>query len=355
MRGDEITIGSFRGSPIGQGGFATVYRVADSEGNAFALKLVDANAEDAIRESLYLEYSVQSELVHPQIAHAHAFGLHDGRPYIVLDWVDGTELFDHYLAPAASDFVTVLRQFTDVLFFIHHRGWVHGDLKPENFRWRLARAGEPLGADSSLCLLDFGLARPIGDADRPRGAGTVGYCAPEFLRNRPADGRADWYSIGIILYEWIFGTRPYASDEPAQEIGGHLEGVPDFDRPRLRPAPAWADEVIKRLLLKTAEERADDEFALLSWMAEFDSKLDPTKLLNQQLCWHARSESLRLRDHESACLQLLQDEILAGRSVPGLIALWMDKQGAVQTLCALAVISVAVRLILIVVGAELPL
>ncbi len=315
MLGDEISIGSFRGVHVGKGGFAAVYRVVDADGNIFALKLVDATADDAIRDSLYHEFSVQSELIHPQVVHAHAYGFHEGRPYIVLDWIGGAELFDRSDSPRADDFILMLRQLASVLLFVHHRGWVHGDLKPENFRWRNESPSGSHDPTPQLCLLDFGLARSVGDADRPRGAGTVGYCAPEFLNNLPADGRADWYSIGVILYEWIFGVRPYASDEPAIEIGGHLEGSPDFGRARIRPAPDWADEVILRLLCKNAEERADDEFALLTWLSQFDSDLEPTALLNQQLSYCAKSESVRLRGHERDLLQLLDSEMSAGQAI----------------------------------------
>lgn len=310
MQDDEVKIGSFRGVRAGEGGFATIYRVTDSKSCLFALKLVDPDVNEAICDSIYHEYTVQSELIHPQVVHAHAFGIHENRPYVVFDWVDGAELFERFTEPASDDFIQLLRQIARVMLFVHHRGWVHGDLKPENFRWRAATDGT-----HELCLLDFGLARPIGDADRPRGAGTVGYCAPEFLNNLPADGRADWYAVGVILYEWIFGVRPYASDDPAIEVGGHLEGSPDFDRPRLRPAPAWADEVIQRLLGKTADERADDEFALLAWLSKFDFDLEPTALLNDQLRWHTRSEAFRLRTCESELLRDLHHELSSGNAV----------------------------------------
>lgn len=315
MQGNEITIGSFRGTGVGQGGFATVYRVTDTEGRVFALKLINPDADDLIRESLYHEFSVQSELIHPQVTHAHAFGVYQGRPYIVLDWVDGAELFERLATPSADDFALILRQLARVMLFVHHRNWVHGDLKPENLRWRTTSDTDSPDSEPQLCLLDFGLARQVGDADRPRGAGTVGYCAPEFLNSLPADGRADWYAVGIILYEWVFGVRPYAADEPAVEIGGHLEGAPDFNRPRQRPAPAWADEVIKRLLSKTAEERAEDEHALLLWLAQFDGTLDPSALLNDQLTWHARSAAMQLRGYEKDLLQIVEAELVSGESV----------------------------------------
>ncbi len=309
MPGVEVTIGRYCGTAVGQGGFATVYRVRQADGHWRALKWADPAADPATGASLFHEFTVQSQLIHPQVVRAHEFGRHDGRPYIVLDWVEGQPLFGKG-APATDDeFAQLLRSLARVLFFVHRRGWVHGDLKPDNLLWRVA--GRPAGdtAKREICLLDFGLARPIGDADRPRGAGTVGYCAPEFLTNQPADGRADWYAAGIILYEWIFGVRPYAAGEPALEIAGHLEGAPDFDRPRLRPAPPWADEVIARLLAKTADERAADEHSLLTWLAGFDAALDPTAITAEQLIWQLRSERWRMRENDHRLLAALRDDL----------------------------------------------
>lgn len=317
MSDTHITIGKYQGVPVGQGGFATVFRVIDPSGGIFALKLADPSADEAIRASLFHEYTVQSELIHPQVVRARDFGLFDGRPYIVLEWVEGTSFFDQFPSPDADEFVTLLRQLARGLYFIHHRNWVHGDLKPENLLWSNLRGADGAKSESLLRILDFGLARPVGDADRPRGAGTIGYCAPEFLNNQPADGRADWYSAGIILYEWVYGTRPYAAQEPAIEIAGHLEGTPNFELPQLRPAPEWAKEVIARLLAKAADKRADDEPSLLAFMAEFDPALEPAFLLNEQLKWHARSEAHHLRSHEAELLDALHADL-----TNGLPALW---------------------------------
>ena len=103
----------------------------------------------------------------------------------------------------------------------------------------------------------------------------MGYTAPEFLRRHPADGRADWYAAGVILYEWIYGQRPFASDEPAVEVAGHLEHAPDFERIMVRPAPDWMREVIGRLLAKEPDERGTNIIELLTWMSQFDASLHP--------------------------------------------------------------------------------
>lgn len=307
-----ITVGPYTGILAGKGGFATVYRVTGPEQRPYALKIANEDADDATKDSLYHEFTIQSELTFPQVIHAYEFGLHEGRPYIVLDWIEGAAFFERVNDPDEEDFLSLLEGMSRALLYVHHRGWVHGDLKPDNFIWRTHGPGNARASAAELCLLDFGLARPVGDANRPRGAGTVGYCAPEFLQNLPADGRADWYAAGVILYEWIFGVRPYADDEPAAEIAGHLEGTPNFGAPKVRRAPEWAVTVIERLLAKTADERGEDEHALLSWLAQFDARFEPTHILNQQLAWHARSESLRLRESDNNLLRQLASDLNAG-------------------------------------------
>jgi serine/threonine protein kinase len=200
-----IPIGTYKGTAVAQGGFGRVYRVALPDGRPAALKWIDATADDGARRSLQHEFNVHGTLHHPQLPKVRDFGIADGRPFLVIDWIDGRSPTE--CSEDECDFGSLLRHLARVLWFVHRRGWVHGDLKPENLRWGLSN-GEPL-----LYMLDFGLARPIGDDSRPRGAGTVGYCAPEFLNLQSADGRADWYSTGVILYEWLFGTRPFASDD----------------------------------------------------------------------------------------------------------------------------------------------
>lgn len=323
-------IGPYRGEPVGRGGFATVYRVEGTGVIPLALKWVDAEAgaDSPIVAALYREYEVQSQLVFPQITVAHDLGIHAGRPYMVSDWIDGPTLWENVKNPMAEDCAAWLRQMARVLLFLHQRGWVHGDLKPDNFRWRLGRSGSEARPDSVgrniLCLLDFGLARPVGDLGRPRGAGTIGYCAPEFLRNEPADGRADWYAVGAMLYEWVFAARPFAAPEPAMEITGHLESAPDMDRPMVRPAPEWVREVMARLLAKQPDERGEDEINLLEWMADFDPDLAPNAILNEQLDWHRQSEDRRWDAHD----RMVIDEMSAeARSIPA--AHWrINGQGA---------------------------
>lgn len=300
MNSTTEQIGPYRGHRVATGGFADVYHVPESlHGCPVAVKWSHAFAGSPDQESMAHEFALLSEFRHRRLPRAHAFGWHDQRPYLVVDWIEGHTLWDLPSIRTEDSIVLALRELARVLTFVHGRGWVHGDLKPDNLLWACPSANDT-GADQSderppqLCLMDFGLARSIGDQNRPRGAGTMGYTAPEFLRRHPADGRADWYSAGIILYEWVYGQRPFASDEPADEVVGHLERLPDFNRTMVRPAPEWIPDVIGRLLAKEPGERGSDVLALLEWLSQFDPGLHPDTILAEQVDDQRRSEDRRL-------------------------------------------------------------
>lgn len=287
-----IAIGRYRGHPVARGGFATVYQVVTGENAVpLALKWANEGAGPDIAASLVHEYAVLSELAAPFVPRAHNLGWEMGRPYLVTDWVGGAPLWKLDGIPESERFATVLRHAAQTLVFLHGRGWVHGDLKPDNFLWNVANTnnGEPV-----LNLLDFGLARPVGDLDRPRGAGTVGYLAPEFLQLKPADARADWYSLGVILYEWLYGERPFAAADPADEVAAHLEREPEFDRPSRRAAPEWARAVIERLLRKQPDDRGASEYDILAWICQHDPAIDAEAILHEQVDFHRMSEDLRI-------------------------------------------------------------
>jgi serine/threonine protein kinase/tetratricopeptide (TPR) repeat protein len=304
-----MQIGRYSGTAAAEGGFATVFHATDPvRGIPVAVKWAHASADDATIVSLHHEFQLLGEFDCARLPRALDFGWAEKRPYLVTDWIEGPDLWEHPHAGSEGFFVEVLRQIARALLSVHHRGWVHGDLKPANFRWgppriRGAQSAPSSGHSLILYLLDFGLARRSGDTDRPRGAGTVGYYAPEFLNCLPADGRADWYSVGAILYEWLFGRRPFAAEDPANEIAGHLEQSPSMDLPLVRPAPQWAKDVIARLLAKMPDERARDIYELLQWLGQFDSELTLETILNEQLHEHHHSETRRLDDHDRIFLE----------------------------------------------------
>ncbi|MEW6279425.1 MAG: protein kinase [Candidatus Eremiobacterota bacterium] len=236
---------------LGEGSTATVYRVARGE-EGYALKLFHTRPRDARElERLYREMEVGRSLQHPNLARVHAFGELEEHPYLVMDLVDG-ETLEARLArsPLPPDqALEVIAQVARALESVHRLGVVHRDLKPSNIMLR---------PDGRAVLTDFGLARMN---DRPRvtasGAalGTPAYMAPELLGPRRVDQRADLYSLGVILYEMLSGTRPFEGEDSFTVIASHLYESPVPLRERAPHVPPELEQAVMRLLAKDPEQR----------------------------------------------------------------------------------------------------
>lgn len=205
---------------LGAGGFGEVFRAFDSEkAQIVALKrlrleeLYDVHLRERLQATAKLELEAASRIRHPGVARVHAVGTDsEGGTYIVQEFVDGVSLRETMRSDPDRPLVEKLELFLHIahaLNALHDRNVVHRDLKPENILLRTA--------DGSPVLVDFGIAR-LPDVDDVVGresiVGTLGYMAPEQLRARPVDGKADVYSFGVIAFEWLTGTRP---NPPSQQ------------------------------------------------------------------------------------------------------------------------------------------
>lgn len=162
----------------------------------------------------------------------------------------------------------VLRLFArlcDPVAFLHAAGMVHGDIKPSNVFLR---------SHHQPVLMDFGLAaRAKGTIGREtldvtgRIRGTLPYIAPEIIRGKLPDARADLYAIGCMLYESIVGVPPFASRSGTRIIDMHLSVAPQPAGERVRDVPEKLDELLRRLLAKNPAERFGHASALAASLA----------------------------------------------------------------------------------------
>jgi serine/threonine-protein kinase len=207
------------GSRLGAGGMGEVVLASDQQiGREVAIKRM-LNASPALEARFLREARIQGRLEHPAIVPVHELSTDaDGRPFFVMKRISGTTLADT-LADTDAKFSRqkLLRAFADVCLaveFAHSRGIVHRDLKPANIM---------LGDFGEVYVLDWGIARIVGDADDDIAStiqkagpemteigaviGTLGYMSPEQLRGQPIDGRSDVFALGCILFE-IIGGKP---------------------------------------------------------------------------------------------------------------------------------------------------
>jgi hypothetical protein len=201
--------------PLGSGTFGTVWKAHDTRlDRLVALKVARTRVAEHPRASVLLrEARLAACLRHPNIVRVFELGGDDGAPYIVSDLVDGVTLADRVKArrPSPREAASLCIRIARALQYAHGEGIVHRDLKPGNIM--LGRDGEPY-------LLDFGLAVRVRQNQSEEQSepvlGTPAYMPPEQARGgtHPVDGRADVYSLGVILYELLAGRRPFRGPTP---------------------------------------------------------------------------------------------------------------------------------------------
>lgn len=239
------------GQLLGQGGMGAVYRSFHPVLNQpVAVKVMQNTlaADPQAQQRFLREAQVVAGLAHPNIVNIFDVDIQDGRPYIVMEYLDAGSLADRLqagpLTLAAA--LQLAAPLADALEYAHQRGLVHRDLKPANVLLR---------PDGSPVLADFGLARPV-QADSAAqitatGAvmGTLAYMAPEQFSGQPTDARADIYSFGVMLYEMLTGRLPFTGDS-AQIMYGHLQQPPPSLRVARPDLPEAIEQLVQRMLSK---------------------------------------------------------------------------------------------------------
>ncbi|MGV9782757.1 serine/threonine-protein kinase [Nocardia farcinica] len=211
--------------PLGSGGMGQVWAAHDTRrGRRVALKLLPADlaADDGYRARFEREAELAATLRHPHIVPIHGHGAVDGRLYIEMELVEGTDLGARLAAGGPLDPSTaldILDQVAAALDAAHAAGLVHRDVKPSNILLR---------PDGFAYLIDFGIARGVGQTSLTATGLTIGtwaYMAPERFSGH-ADARSDVYSLACVLFESLTGRRPYGDTDPAQQMHGHLMNDP---------------------------------------------------------------------------------------------------------------------------------
>ena len=245
---------------LGVGGMAEVYRAHDPRlGRDVAVKVVFTEGTPDLERVRRFEQEARAvaALSHPNVLTVYDVGGSEGRPYLVLELLQGESLRSRLdrgpvpLREAVEIAVDVCRG----LAAAHELGLVHCDLKPENLF---------LTTDGRVKILDFGIARLThggqGDAADTDTSphllmGTMGYIAPEQARGLAPDGRADLFALGAILYEMLSGRRAFAGPSPADTLAAILYEDPAPPRTVFGPLPAVVDRIVRRSLHKDPNER----------------------------------------------------------------------------------------------------
>lgn len=272
---------------LGEGGMGMVYLAQHPRLPRYdALKVLPAalTVNDEYRQRFNREADIAATLWHPHIVEIHDRGELDGRLWISMDYVDGTDAatllqtrYPNGIPP--DEVVRITRAVAEALDYAHEQRLLHRDVKPSNIL--LSRPEDP---KERIFLADFGIAKWADDNRRltatNMAVGTVAYAAPEQLLGDPMDGRADQYALAATAFHLLTGTPVFQHSNPAVVISQHLSTPPPAigtRRPELKDlgpvfskalakAPAdryatcveFADALARQLGVVTAETGAED-------------------------------------------------------------------------------------------------
>jgi serine/threonine-protein kinase len=242
---------------LGEGSLGEVFLARDTIiGREVAVKIVRrASLPGPDPQGRFLrETQAAGRLSHANVVTIHEFGEKAGELYQVMDYVAGDDLGTVLQAGAIppKEALDLLAQVCDGLAYAHQHGLPHRNLKPSNIRMGRS-AGRPAPK-----LMDFAMTRSA--ADEPAAAAahlaTLSYAAPEALQAGRADGRADLFSVGVMLYQALTGRQPFAADTPAAVAQRVLQEDPAPLDPAQFPdlSPAIAD-IVRKALAKDPAKR----------------------------------------------------------------------------------------------------
>jgi eukaryotic-like serine/threonine-protein kinase len=246
---------------LAHGEIATVYlarqRNSDRQLVLKVLHQVADSATGKILDRFLREYELIARLDHPNVVRIDDFGVADDHAYIAMEYCGGGSLkrrigagMDRYEA------YRLMRDIAGALGVLHAAGILHRDLKPTNVLFR---------DDGSLALIDFGLAKQVALQAEVTGAGAIFgtpyYMSPEQGHGEAVDVRGDIYSLGVIFYEMLTGSKPFDGETAMAVIVKHRQAPV----PGLPTSLREFQPLIQRLLAKQPAERFQTVEELLAW------------------------------------------------------------------------------------------
>ena len=235
---------------LGKGAMSTVYlAVQESLDRRVALKILSPRlaSDPTLNKRFIKEARIIGKLGHPHIVTIFDAGNYEDLSYIAMEYLDGGTLKERIktgLTPEQA--VTILRQIAQALGCAHQQNCIHRDIKPANILFR---------NPETAILSDFGIAKNLEDKTQLTAVGwrigTPNYMSPEQALAKPVDARCDLYSLGVVFYEMLTGTRPYQGADAFETAMLHIKGpTPILPEPLRRFQP-----IIDRLLAKDPQAR----------------------------------------------------------------------------------------------------
>jgi serine/threonine-protein kinase len=263
---------------LGAGAMGAVYRARHTEtGERVAIKIVapGLTANETAMKRFRREAEILKQLRHPNIVRLVTTGKFSGTPFYAMEYIEGESL-DRAMSRRGrlswEEVVTLGKQLCAALQHAHEKGIVHRDLKPSNVM---------LLADGTVKLTDFGIAKDLDLTSLTSAhctVGTASYMSPEQCKGeRNLTHKSDLYSMGVMFYELLTGSKPFTADNPMDMFMLHVQG--EFERPSriVLDIPVWMDNLVCQLMEKKPEQRPYDAEMVGEVLGRIKEKVEAQK------------------------------------------------------------------------------
>ncbi len=280
---------------LGEGGMGAVYKAVDvGLARQVAVKAMHDHLarRDTFRQRFSQEAQAAARLDHKSIVPIYDFKSTPELMYIVMAFVPGLNLRSALRKMRERggwidlrEGLLVMAQVADALDYAHRKGVVHRDIKPDNVLLRpLDEPERPNEPALRAIVTDFGLAKLLESGEHTQTntfMGTLPYMSPEHVLGRPTDGRADLFSVGVMLYELVTGQLPFLVKTPTEAVLRHTKeaNVPPISPDEIRPdLPAFVTVILQRAIAHSREERFQTGAEMASALRQSAAQLDETPL-----------------------------------------------------------------------------
>jgi serine/threonine-protein kinase len=265
---------------IGRGGMGTVYKGMDPIlDRLVALKTIrldfatSAEEISELKERLVREAKAAGKLSHPNIVTIYDVGEQEGVQYIAMEYLSGYTLESFIKKKKELNYkivAKIIMQVCAALNYAHQKGIVHRDIKPANIM---------LLEDFAVKVMDFGIAR-LGTSSLTQSnvaLGTPHYISPEQLEGKPADKRSDIFSLGVVIYEFLTGQKPFKGESISSLMYDILNNTPPLPSALNEKAPLVFDRIISKAMAKNPEERYQETEEIEKTLRQFISSFVVTR------------------------------------------------------------------------------
>jgi serine/threonine protein kinase len=298
---------------IGEGGMGAVYLAQHTQVSrrvAIKVLLPQYLKNQEIRQRFKNEASMMAHLQHPNIVSLYDYVEDDSGLYLIMEFVEGTPL-DEYIAKVTGPMpemkaIPIIKQILEAFSYAHSQKVVHRDIKPANIL---------VGVDGKVKILDFGIARIIGEGGHNltktgTQMGTVFYMSPEQVQGKKVDHRSDIYSLGVTFYQMVTGINPYKGITTEYEV---YSKIVNDSLPNPKEIYPGVPDYLIPILNKALSKNPDDRFADCNGFLQ--------AIENRTLAGYSMPNQNRAKPSSSSRLQSASDSSGTGSLVLGILAL----------------------------------